>query len=131
MAVDDVRRGHVLPLAGQLDAGCDRGVQRQSHVVRPRRPRIGGELGIPHAAVVAHGSGENLHQPTQPHAVPQVHREVANGKVVLADGFLRVVQPVAHVADVPQHVAGAVRGRAQRELRDGGAALARGVPAEE
>ena len=132
MAVDDVRRGHVLPLAGQLDAA-----------LRPRRPApVARCASSPPSS--RRGTWHHRTQPSSPtapartstnrHSLTPSLRSTARlrtVKVVLADGFLRVVQPVAHVADVPQHVAGAVRGRAQREFRDGGAALARGVPAEE
>ena len=131
VAVHHVRGVAAGPIRGEFHAELRGGVERDANVVQFRgaarrgEPR-GGDGGVVPAALAQH-----VHQTTQSHAVAEIHGEILHAEIVLADGFLRVVQPVPHEREVPEHVPLAVTRRLQRRAHHVRAGLARRVAAKQ
>jgi hypothetical protein len=110
--VDDVVRVHAAQTFNP--ERLDGGFERQRDIPALGDPRLRRKGRARERGSVAARVPERVHQAAQTHAVAELEREVFGSKVVLAHGFLRVVQFVPVVPEPSQDVALAVAARLQR-----------------
>ena len=110
--VDDVVRVHAAQTFNP--ERLDGGFERQRDIPALGDPRLRRKGRARERRSVAARVPERVHQAAQTHAVAELEREVFGSKVVLAHGFLRVVQFVPVVPEPSQDVALAVAARLQR-----------------